>query len=209
MDHRKLKENIERAFFGENDSWFDEVFKIIHCMSRPRVYAILNAIVASMDPEELYLEVGTFQGGSLIAALMKNNASAIGVDSFGEFQETNSLERTVNNLVEFGVAPRVKMMNMGYKEFFAQVDPQINIGVYYYDGAHDYETQLAGMDAAWPFLKPGAIVIVDDLTYIEVTRAVNQFISNHIENLKIKFVILPDQNTDNIWWNGVCVLQVT
>jgi predicted O-methyltransferase YrrM len=130
------------------------------------------------------------------------------VDSFGEFQATNNQDITLRNLETFGVLPRVTLYNMGFQEYFAHCPADLKIQVYYYDGAHDYETQLAGMEAGWKFLQKGSLVLVDDLTYPDVTRAVNQFISNHVGNLKIKFVMLPEQNTDEVWWNGVCVLQV-
>ena len=208
MNYLDLQSRLTSVLAGRSDQHFNDVLSSLHCMSRPRVYAVLNACVSAMDPGELYVEVGTYQGGSLISALRDNDARAIGVDSFGEFTQTNSLEITTRNLQTFGVLERVTLHNMGFKEFFAQCPADMKIQVYYYDGAHDYETQLAGMEAGWKHLVPGSIVLVDDLTYPEVTRAVNQFISNHIGNLKIKFVMLPEKNTDEIWWNGICVLQV-
>lgn len=209
MNYKKLKIALDEVLDGKHDAKFEEVIGSIHCMSRARVYAVINAVVSSMDPDEVYVEVGTYQGGSIISALLHNDASAIGVDSFGEFKDTNSMERTMENLLRFGVQARVGMLNMGYQKFFSEVDPRINIGAYYYDGEHNYEGQLAGMEAAWPYLHPGSIVMVDDLIYPEVSRAVNQFIANHVNNLKFTFVILPTESIDPVWWNGVCVLQVT
>jgi cephalosporin hydroxylase len=186
---------------------FDDVLASVHCMSRPRVYAVLNACVSAMDPGELYVEVGTYQGGSLISALRDNDARAVGVDSFGEFQTTNNQETTLKNLETYGVLPRVALHNMGFQEYFALVPADFRIQVYYYDGAHDYETQLAGMEAAWPFLQKGSIVLVDDYSYSEVSRAVNQFVANHIDQIKFQFVMLPIENVDETWWNGCVVMR--
>lgn len=208
MNYPKLKQLIEETLAGRRDDLFAGVLNSIHCMSTPRVYSIINAVVSAMDSDELYVEVGTYQGGSLISALLGNDARAIGVDSFGEFKETNSLERTVDNLIRFGVEARVGMRNMGFAEFFAQLDPGTKIGAYYYDGAHDYSTQLAGMEAAWPWMRPGSIILVDDYTYPEVSQAVNQFVANHVGQVKFQFVILPTENTDPIWWNGCVVIKV-
>jgi len=208
MDYRKLTLLLNEVLAGTHDSKFDDVLKSIHCMSRPRVYAVLNACVSAMDPGELYVEVGTYQGGSLISALLGNTARAIGVDNFSEFQQTNSKDRTRENLEKFGVSERVALLDLHYRDFFGSLPANSKIHVYNYDGEHGYEPQLAGMEAAWRFLVPGALILVDDLIYPEVIRAVNQFISNHIESVKIKFVMLPNQNTDDVWWNGVCVLQV-
>lgn len=207
MDYKLLQTKLNEVLSGSHDSRFADVLSSIHCMSRARVYAVLNACVSAMDPGEIYVEVGTYQGGSLISALRDNDARAIGVDSFGEFKATNSLELTTKNLQTFGVLDRVTLHNMGFKEFFAQCSSDLNIQVYYYDGAHDYETQLAGMEAGWKFLQKGSIILVDDYTYPEVSRAVNQFIANHVGEIKFQFVMLPTENTDEIWWNGCVVMR--
>lgn len=207
MDYQKLNSILPAVINGENDYMFQPVVDSLHCMSTPRVYAILNAVVSSTTG--IYVEVGTYQGGSLISALLGNDRQALGVDSFGEFTATNNLQTTVGNLEKFQVADRVQMHNMGFKEFFSKVPASFQIDAYYYDGEHNYDGQLAGMEAAWPYLRPGSAVIVDDLIYPEVTHAVNQFIANHARNLKFNFIMMPNESTDPVWWNGVCVLQVT
>ena len=208
MDYKKLKVLLEDVLAGQHDHKFDDVLSSIHCMSRPRVYAVLNACVSAMDPGELYVEVGTYQGGSLISALRDNEALAIGVDSFGEFKETNSLELTARNLQTFGVLDRANLHNMSFKEYFARCPAELKIQVYYYDGAHDYETQLAGMEAGWPFLRKGSIILVDDFLYPEVNHAINQFIANHINEIKILVAIDSMRSVDDVWWNGVVALRV-
>jgi len=207
MNDQKLQELLEETLAGKRDHLFEPVLAGMHCMSRPRVYAVLNACVSAMEPGELYVEVGTYQGGSLVSALLGNDAQAIGVDSFGEFTQTNDIGLTTQNLYGFDVLNRVALLNMTFKDFFAMYPPS-KIQVYYYDGAHDYETQLAGMEAAWSFLQNGSIVLVDDYIYPEVSRAVNQFVANHIGQVKFLFVMLPMQNTDKTWWNGCVVMRI-
>jgi predicted O-methyltransferase YrrM len=208
MNYKNLKERLEEVLAGQHDHMFDDVLGAIHCMSRPRVYAVLNACVSAMDPGELYVEVGTYQGGSLISALRGNETHAVGVDSFGEFQTTNSLERTTKNFETFGVLDRVSLHNMGFQEYFAHCPADLHIQVYYYDGAHDYETQLAGMEAGWSHLRTGSIILVDDFLYPEVNRAINQFIANHVNEIKILVAIDSMNDVDAVWWNGVIALRV-
>jgi len=208
MNYPKLKALLEAVLAGKNDFLFDHILSQIHCMSRPRVYGVINAIVSSMEAGELYVEVGTYQGGSLISALLGNEANAIGIDSFAEFQTTNNFEQTLNNLVKFGVVNRASLKNMSYQEFFADVPTDFRIAVYYYDGEHNYEGQLAGMEAGWPFLSPGSIIIVDDFLYPEVNRAVNQFIANHKDKVKILIAMDSMNDVDSVWWNGVLALRV-
>lgn len=207
MNYTFLKQKLDEVLTGAEDARFADIPLALHCMSRPRVYAVLNACVSAMDPGELYVEVGTYQGGSLISALRDNSARAIGVDSFGEFTASNSLQITTGNLQAFGVQDRVVLHNQGFKEFFAQCPADMKIQVYYYDGAHDYETQLAGMEAGWPFLQRGGLMLVDDYTYNEVSRAINQFVARHVGEVKFQFVVLPFENTDETWWNGCVVMR--
>lgn len=209
MDFPKLKALLDYVLKGDNDFLFDHVLEHVHCMSKPRVYAVLNAVVSSMNEHENYVEVGTYQGGSLISALQGNQTLAIGVDSFGEFTETNSLQKTLENIAFFGLQDRVQMKDMNFRDFFAQLPADFPIHVYYYDGAHDEDTQLEGMEAAWPFLRDGSIILVDDYTYPEVQRAVNRFAANHVGRLKFLLVVDPITSTDNIWWNGCVVMRVT
>lgn len=210
MKLQKLQTALTEVLAGMHDHRFVPVIESMHCMSTPRVYAVLNAVVSSMDPGELYVEVGTYQGGSLVSALLDNDVRAIGVDSFGEFAQTNSLEITTRHLQEFGVLDRVTLRDQNFREFFAACDSSLQISVYYYDGAHDYKTQLEGMEAAWPYLRDGSIVLVDDYTYNEVSLAVNQFVANHRDQVKFQLVFLPNQvdGTDPMYWNGIVVMRI-
>lgn len=209
MDYHKLKLILPGVINGDSDHLFHDVVSQLHCMSTVRVYAIINAIVSCMVEGENYVEVGMYQGGSTISALLGNLARAIGVDNFAEFTGTNSMDRTKANLEKFGVADRITLHDKGFKEFFAELPATFPIHVYYYDGAHDEQTQYEGMEAAWPHLRHGSIVIVDDYTYPEVQRAVNRFVANHFNTVKFLFMFDPIYNTDPTWWNGCVVLRVT
>lgn len=208
MNHKKLAVEIERALSGQRDNDFDELFEKVHCMSRPRVYGIINACVSAMDEGELYVEVGTYQGGSLIAALQGNQARAIGVDSFAEFKDSNQLEITMANLEMFQVRERVKFHKTDFREFFENAPANLKIQVYNYDGEHNYERQLEGLEAGWNFLTSGSLVIVDDYHYPEVASAVHDFVHNHPGQIKFQFVVLPEKGLDDVWWNGVVVMRV-
>jgi predicted O-methyltransferase YrrM len=211
MNYNKLRTELEEVLAGKHDARFDDIRSRIFCMSTSRVYAVINAVVSCMDSGEMYVEVGTFQGGSIISALQGNNAQAIGVDSFHEFTKDNSKEITRGNLEKFGVSDRVALFDMRYQDYFGSIPTDFKIAVYNYDGEHGYEPQLAGMEAAWSHLRKGSVIIVDDYFYPEVTRAVNQFIANHIDRVKVLLIVdsLNETNApDPVWWNGVVCLRV-
>lgn len=207
MDYQKLNQLLNEVMAGQHDARFLPVVESIHCMSRPRVYAVLNAAVSCMAPGEIYLEVGTYQGGSAVSALLENEAKGIFVDSFQEFTQTNNFDITQGNLRRFAVDDRAILYDMDFQTYFRAKTPDFKIQVYYYDGAHGYEVQLAGMEAAWNYLANDALILVDDYTYPEVVRAVNQFITNHAGQVKIQFVVNVPDNNDPIWWNGCVVLK--
>lgn len=211
MNYDLMQVRLNEVLAGTHDHFFADVINGIHCMSRPRVYAAINAIVGCIEPGEIYLEVGTYQGGSLVGALIGNKSHAIAVDSFNEFTATNSLERTKTNLEKFCVSERVQFYDMDFRRFFSEkAGSDLKAQVYYYDGAHDFETQLAGMEAAWPFLHSGSIIMVDDYAYPEVNQAVNQFVANHVREVCFQFVMgnSPGKSLDPIWWNGFVALRV-
>src|SRR5688500_8263102 len=206
MDYQKLNILLNEVMAGKHDHRFEEVVNSIQCMTRPRVYAVLNACVSCMAPGEMYLEVGTYQGGSAVSALLGNEARAVVVDSFEEFTQTNNFDITQGNLRRFGVGDRAILYDMDFNSFFRAKTPDFKIQVYYYDGSHGFEVQLAGMEAAWKYLANDALILIDDYTYPEVVRAVNQFITNHPGQVKIQFVVNVPDNNDPIWWNGCVVL---
>jgi protein O-GlcNAc transferase len=211
MNYNKLRTELEDVLAGKHDARFAEVLSHLHCMSTARVYAVINAVVSCMDPGEIYVEIGTYQGGSLISALLGNNAQAVGVDSFHEFTATNSKAITRHNLEAFGMSDRVALFDMRYQDYFGSVSTDFKIAVYNYDGEHGYEPQLAGMEAAWSHLRKGSVIIVDDYFYPEVTRAVNQFIANHVDRVKVLLIVdsLNETNApDPVWWNGIICLRV-
>jgi len=209
MDYQKLKTRLAEVLAGRHDEEFTDIIQGVHCMSTPRVYAVINAIVSAMEPGEIYTEVGCYQGGSMIAALRNNEAQAVGVDSFGEFKATNNAAQTQANFERFGVGGRVMLRDMDYKTFFSQARDDFKIQVYFYDGQHDYEGQLAGMEAGWPFLKSGSVIIVDDFSYKEVNRAINQFITNHADKIKVLVALdALNDGTDDVWWNGIFCMKV-
>lgn len=209
MNHEQLAKELEEVLAGQKDNAFTALFAKVQCMSSPRVYGVINACVNAMETGEIYLEVGTYQGGSLIAALMGNQARAIAVDSFGEFAKTNNLDATLNNLSDFGVRDRVSFHNMSFQEFFDwHTSPAFKVAVYYYDGQHDVKGELEGLEACWEFLQSGSLIIVDDTRYPEVRQAVNQFVTNHPDLLEYVFVMTPAHEFDKNWWNGIIVLRV-
>ena len=51
------------------------------------------------------------------------------------------------------------------------------VGVYYYDGPHDYDSQVRGLRAVEPWLADEALLVVDDHDWEEVARATRDYLA--------------------------------
>lgn len=62
----------------------------------------------------------------------------------------------------------------------------------YIDGSHDYEDVLADLKAYWPLVRPGGILMGDDLGWAGVRQAVREFTTER--GLTIR------EHPNQIWW---------
>jgi predicted O-methyltransferase YrrM len=180
----------------------------IMTMAQLRFLATMNQLAQCLGENEVYMEVGTFQGGSLVGSLLGNSARAVAVDNFAQFTDTNTQERLMHGLELFGVKDRVEFYNQDFHEFFA--DPMVNgyaVGLYYYDGAHDVQNTLNGLELGFPHVVKDGIIVLDDTLYPEVCIGLNQFLGNHPDEVKILCSISPNESWHPDWWNGTIMLQ--
>jgi predicted O-methyltransferase YrrM len=187
-------------------------------MASPKKLKLLNLATSflSKDNGECYLEVGTYQGKSLIAALIGNESrAAIACDNFSEFDtEPNSSNLTIlnDNLSKYGLSDCVRFYNEDFLTLFGRwkTESLPSVGVYFYDGAHDEASQYEAIRSVEPLLSDRALVIVDDWrqesgSFAEAgsKRAISQ--SRH--SWSIPWVLPARYNGDlAMWWNGVAIL---
>lgn len=176
-------------------------------MGRPRFLALLNSLARCLD-DEIYLEIGTHQGGSLIGALLNNNAKAVSVDDFSEYQEAANKEILFKWLQKFGVRNRVTFYELEFKAFFAlNVIPEKSVGLYYYDGAHDRESTYNGLELGYPLMVDNGIILLDDTIWSSVREGINDFLGMHPEDIRIMLALTPTEKLHPDWWNGTIALQ--
>jgi predicted O-methyltransferase YrrM len=120
---------------------------------------ILNfAVGECMEPDEIYLEIGTYAGRSLIGALKNNAARAQAIDNFWDNDQLKPAFEA--NIKSFGVADRVSLYN-GNAEDFDLLIPRV--GVYLYDANHDRGYTHFNLEKFKHYLSDEAIIIVDDI----------------------------------------------
>ena len=185
------------------DRRFAPVLEVENLASE-NVLALLNLAASCLGPGEAYVEVGVFHGASLIAAMLGNeDRRFIAVDSF--VLRDGSPETVEENLGRFGL--RLPELHVG--DAFELV-PQgalegVPVGVWYYDAAHDYDSQVEGLRMAEPLLVPGALLIVDDTDWDEVERAMDDYVTGQPRARRLLTIEGKDRGFPQ-WWEGTQVL---
>jgi predicted O-methyltransferase YrrM len=187
------------------DRRFAPVLDEVENLASENVLALLNHAASCLGPDETYVEVGVYHGASLIAALTGNEEKRfVAIDSFG-FRDA-SLEQVEGNLARFGV-PRPEILVGDVFELVR--DGALDgfpVGVWYYDAAHDYESQVEGLRIAEPLLAPGALMIVDDTDWERVERAMDDYLAEQPRARRILTLEGKDRGSPQ-WWEGMQVLE--
>jgi predicted O-methyltransferase YrrM len=174
---------------------------------------LLNLAFAQLAPTEGYLEVGTYQGKSLLSAMLDNPKRTVhACDNFSQF-DVNSLSITRTNLRRYGLLNDVVFYDCDFLSIYDAEHLPAPIGLYFYDGAHDDNSQYLGIKQVEPFLANEALVLVDDWRFApdsqSYARAATLRAAEESEHDWTLLNELPARfNGDRAsWWNGVGVLS--
>lgn len=147
------------SFEERSRSIFSDEEKLQGWCPAPTMW-LLNAAVACMQDDEQYLEIGTFCGRSLAAALKGNNAKAQVIDPLNLWTQNGTTEEIWNkNMNVCGVRDRITL-HQQFAENFSEGLPKI--GVFFYDGNHDSGHTYEALCKYKSYLSDSAIIIVDD-----------------------------------------------
>lgn len=192
-------------------SFFDPCFSV-NGMSSIKKQMLLGLAAQGVSPDECYLEIGTYTGKSLISAMLSGSACTYyACDNFSLFKETNSLSTLVENLKRYKLEDRVTLFNDDFRQILRCELIKEPVGVYFYDGAHDFDSQYDAIRLAEPLLSPAALVIVDDWRFADdshshAKEATEQAISESRRNWRLLYDLKARYNGDHaMWWNGVAV----
>jgi Methyltransferase domain len=176
----------------------------IRRMSRLTNAALLNAAVRSMPGDRAFVNVGVWNGFTMLAAMAGNDEKlCIGVDNFSEFGGPKKafLERFTSRR-----SSRHCFFDQDYVDFFA-AGLDRPLGVYLYDGEHSYENQYRGLMVADPFYADDAVVVVDDTNLDRARDATLRF----ARDSRLEWRVLYDQRTADLrhptLWNGLMILR--
>jgi predicted O-methyltransferase YrrM len=186
----------------EDVSRFAEILEDVPGLAQPNNLALLNVAARCLDPGESYVEVGTYRGTSLIAALLDNDVDAVALDNWS--MGDAGREQLEQNLSRYGVSATILDGDAFETLRSGRLDP-FAVGAYYYDNGHDYEQQLDGMRLIESRLTSPALVIVDDTDWERVERAVDDYLAQQPRATEIFKVDGKDRSHPE-WWEGMRVL---
>jgi protein O-GlcNAc transferase len=191
-----------------NESWghtqgqleqFEQIVSQIGGMTTPQVLQFLNFAVSCLEPNEVYCEIGCFRGATAIGALL-DLPDRLGylVDNFSESDAFNeNAEQLLQNLEEYGLSDRIYFCQQDFEEFFADLrrdGVEDKIGLYVYDAAHDYRSQLLGLLLAVPFLSEQALIVVLNGQFELSTQAIHDFMVAYPQSK-----LLLDLSREKLW----------
>jgi len=197
------------------DSQFADLLKRVNGMTTQNILALLNLAVRYLEKDEVYLEVGTYQGAMICGAMLGApnlplNPKGIAIDNFSEFDHGNNQELFITNANREGLDRNTYLINHDFRHYFNSnmFEYPAKIGVYVYDGAHDYSSQYEGLDLAIPHLADNALIVVDDTNEKDCNLANQHFLINRLECQKVlDFPTIG--NGHHTWWNGIQVFTWT
>jgi len=192
---------------------FDDVIGGIPNLATENVLALLNLAASLLGPGESYVEIGSFFGASLIGAMRGNDGDFVAIDRFrfdvpevrGRKLPKTSRAGLEESLARFGAEQATILEGDAFDLIEGGALGDRRVGVYYWDGPHDYDGQLRGMRAIEPWLAAEALILIDDYDWEAVSEATHDFVADE-DRAELLLEIAGEAGGQVWWWDGVAAL---
>ncbi|MEG3857896.1 tetratricopeptide repeat protein [Microcoleus sp. herbarium12] len=180
-------------------------------MTTANIMQLLNFAVECMEPGEVYCEIGTLRGATLIGALLDHpNSMAYAVDDFSEFDDFGeNIDKLSENLSLFNLEDNINFCHQNFEDFFRELSAlnlEDTIGVFFYDADISYRSQLLALLLVKPFLSSQAILILTDTHEKETQQAILDFIASHPQ-CKLELYLDTPNNFCQSFGQGIFILS--
>lgn len=189
MNTAKFFDQLANAFPGDPqttdplDARWAQIATDVAGYTGPNELAVLQAAAAAMTDDEAYLEVGTFKGRSLCAAVQDNAGKDFyAMENFLEFgmQGLQARAELEANLGKYaGQANVVLLEGDCFKLMTDRTLIDKPVGVYFYDGEHTLISHYLALAVVEPLLADEALVLIDDASWPVVQKAHRLFLAKH------------------------------
>ncbi len=177
-------QNIAKAI-EESDKSGPLISLELHGASGGKVIGMLQRLVKLLEPNECYVEIGVFQGMSLLSTAKANpNIQVFGIDNFAQFDADKKNQKIIDELKNKNGITNSVLINLDFEDALNTLDKYLNgkkIGLYFIDGPHDYRSQLVCLLLAKKYLSDNAIILIDNSNYNHVRQANRDFLESHDE----------------------------
>ena len=156
------------------EEYFITKIKKINGMSTLTNALIINKLCQSIG-EKNYVNVGCWEGFSLISGMINTSCNVYGVDNFSQF---NGPYKKFNNNFKKYQKNNHYFYDVDYKFFFEKIWKNKNekIDFYFYDANHSYEDQFYSLEIAYEYLNNDALIMIDDTNILDVKKATKDFL---------------------------------
>lgn len=203
----------------KDDHTFETLKILTGGTTSPRIAKLLNFAVSQMDKKETYVEVGVFAGTTLVSAAHANMKTCIGIDNYDP--EEHKSMGCDPKVVRDRCLHNINSTNCGatlIEKDFRQVTKEeiaYPIAVSFIDGKHDFTSVMENLQWLEPMLADEAIIIFDDVNYLEVTQAIFTWLVSHLDTWNMVGYVKPFFFNDKYVMsvrerflnNGVCILN--
>ena len=176
-------------------------------MSTFAVGAIINRAVSFLPNDTCYVDVGVWNGFSLLAGMARNyKKKCIGVDNFTDPTRFGNPKSQFIQRFEKYKSSHHHFYEMNYVDYFPMVHTS-PIGLYFYDGDHSYDNQLNGLKIAEPFFSQDCVILVDDTNRRQPRQATLDFIQSSSNNYQMLLDKTTSCNGNPTFWNGIMIFR--
>ena len=217
MDTQAFLDALADAFVGDPDvgvpadGRFAELADDVVGFTTPAELAVLNLAAQLLPSGEAYLEVGTFKGRSVCAALLNApDRTFVAVENFMEFGMVgaDARDELLRNLARYAADREdFRLLEGDCFDVLARSDVVGRpVGVYFYDGVHTGLAHYLALGVVEPLLADEALVLVDDASWPMVARATSRFVAKH-RGWSVLRTFRAREDDDPRWANGLMILR--
>jgi hypothetical protein len=184
-----------------------DVLSNVRGMATENKLKLLNCAVASLEQGEVYVEVGSYRGASIVGAAAGNCATPIfACDNFSQFDGAGDALRST--LDRYTAPGQVRFYDMEFREFLRAAPWRpARIGAYFYDGGHSFLDQYDGLRLAAGDLADDALIVIDD-TNKRAARSADALFARQVPGAELILNLRTPRNHHPTWWNGIQVYRV-
>jgi protein O-GlcNAc transferase len=218
MDYNHFLDRLSKEYNnGEIDltlpqfSQFQIILDRVKGSTTASILQLLNLAVDCLGEEELYCQIGFDRGETVISSLVNHHSfSAYVVENLSHLQfGDRRFNVFLENLKLFDLEDRVYFFDQNFEDFLLELrhtESEDRIGVYFYNGAYDYRSQLMSLLLVQPCLSDRALIIINNRNFPSTQQAVWDFMAAYPQASLLLDLPTPALASPT-FWNGLYVLS--